>query len=110
MPNAKLIDFLAVGRLRSLDDVADYAALAAQAVVEGLDPKVSRELRAWGDLMFSTLAAKSKAERPEAPLNVIQMLANIEQPRGRLTMAVPWEKAEAEVKVEAGVKAGVSRR
>lgn len=52
----ELREMLKCGRIRSIDDVADYAALAARYVLEEkVEPKVSAELRKWGELLYSAV-------------------------------------------------------
>lgn len=47
-------------RVRSVEDVLDYASTCALAVAKGNVPvKMSKELRLWGELMYSCVQAQN---------------------------------------------------
>jgi len=58
VPNLEGI--LTDSRIRSVEDVLDYASLCALAVANGNVPtKLSKELRLWGELMYTCVQAQS---------------------------------------------------
>ena len=58
----ELRDFLVVGRVRTADDVSDFATLIVAAMLAGkIPPFWSKILKEWGELMFSSVASKGGA-------------------------------------------------
>lgn len=55
-----LEEMLSQKRVRSVEDVLDYASTCALAVANGNVPtKLSKELRLWGELMYSCVQAQN---------------------------------------------------
>jgi len=80
-----LEDQLGASKVRSVEDVLDYAATCALAVANGGVPvKLSKELRLWGELMYSCVQAQNMLGG-EGDVNfigqLIQIAGNPEAPR-----------------------------
>ena len=76
-PANRPVRFLRKGKVRSLEDVQDYATLCARGLLTGeIHPKLSRELRAWGELLFTCGAALRPRDQP-AELNVAALLIKL---------------------------------
>jgi len=76
-----LVEFLNDTQIRELPDLVDYSQNCAKALTTGeIKPATSKELRHWGELMLSCLAAGD----PDKDVNVIGQLiqvANLSAPR-----------------------------
>ena len=67
--------FLEQNPVRSFEDVIDYASVCARAVAEqGLTAGVSKELRMWGELMYTCIHSQNSGD---SSVSVIGQLIQI---------------------------------
>jgi len=87
------------GAVRSLDDVTDITAMFTRLIAEQTLPtRLSKEVRLWTELMFSSVAAKNAT--PQNEVNVIGQLIQAVNVGGKKGTAAPRQIDEV-IDVEA---------
>jgi len=84
-------------KVRSIDNVLDYASMCALAIASGNVPvKFSKELRLWGELMYSCIQAQ-KVQETDGDVNFIGQLIQIAGTPGEALLkdALPEKEIEA---------------
>ena len=84
-------------KVRSIDNVLDYASTCALAIANGNVPvKFSKELRLWGELMYSCIQAQ-KVQETDGDVNFIGQLIQIAGTPGEALLkdAIPEKQVEA---------------
>lgn len=90
-------------KVRSIDHVLDYASTCALAIASGGVPvKLSKELRLWGELMYTCIQAQ-KMQDSDGDVNFIGQLIQIAGTPGEALMKdmVPTKAIEAIEAIEA---------
>ena len=88
------LEVLLSDKIRSVDDVLDYASTCALAIANGNVPvKLSKELRLWGELMYTCVQVQSIQEG-EGDINFIGQLIQIAGTPGEALLkdALPSEE------------------
>lgn len=84
-------------KVRSIDHVLDYASTCALAIANGNVPvKLSKELRLWGELMYSCIQAQ-KTQDSDGDVNFIGQLIQIAGTPGEVLLKdmIPTKAIEA---------------
>ena len=84
-------------KVRSIDHVLDYASTCALAIANGNVPvKLSKELRLWGELMYTCIQAQ-KTQDSDGDVNFIGQLIQIAGTPGEVLLKdmIPTKAIEA---------------
>ena len=96
-----LAEMLSDNRIRSVEDILDYASTCALAVAHGNVPvKLSKELRLWGELMYSCVQTQNILGT-DGDVNFIGQLIQIAGNPEAPTLKHAAKAIEAKAKVEA---------
>ena len=87
--------FLEQAPVRSFEDVIDYASVCARAVAEkGLNASTSKELRLWGELMYTCIHSQNAGDSSVSVIGQLIQIANVDA--GDLTPTLPLPGGVAE--------------
>jgi len=79
----ELLEMLQPGKIRTADDLTDFAGMVLRAMLAGdIPPQWSKILRDWAGLMFTNIASKGAlASGGGVNFNLLQVIQNAERPQ-----------------------------
>ena len=88
--------FLEGRSVRSFEDVIDYASVCARAVADkGLTGGMSKELRLWGELMYTCIHSQNAGDSSVSVIGQLIQIANVENTDLLPTLSSTGEGAES---------------
>ena len=81
----ELLEMLQPGKIRTADDLTDFAGMVLRAMLAGdIPPQWSKILRDWAGLMFTNIASKGAlASGGGVNFNLLQVIQNAERPQAQ---------------------------